>query len=186
MPAAYHRILTQTTALIEEHDPDIVLHMGLAVDRDYFALEKSALKEGYHDVPDVDRKVFTRAENKKTFAKAPASLSTSLDLESAVAEWQTSCSRLGWPAKGADRAKGKGKGKQAQTTVDVRLSDDVGTYVCGFIYFISMLEMQRKKGTRNVVFLHVPRVEGSEEISLGIEIAKECISALVDAGKSKG
>ncbi|KAF9728771.1 hypothetical protein PMIN01_13151 [Paraphaeosphaeria minitans] len=70
-------------SLIAKHEPHIVLHMGLAVDRDYYAVEQSAPKEGYYDVSDSDRKVITRAENKKLFGKAPSSLATSLDLASA-------------------------------------------------------------------------------------------------------
>ncbi|KAF2439497.1 peptidase C15, pyroglutamyl peptidase I-like protein [Karstenula rhodostoma CBS 690.94] len=187
IPAAYHKLLAESSSLIAKHEPHVVLHMGLAVDRDYFAIEQSALKEGYHDIPDVDRRVITRVENKKLFGKAPASLATSLDLESVVAAWQTACAGLGFPLRGEGSSKGRGNGKsrQEKRKVDVRLSDDVGTYVCGLIYFSSLVEMQKRTGTRDVVFFHVPQLTGSGEVDVGIEATKELVVALVDAWEAR-
>ncbi|KAF2634463.1 peptidase C15, pyroglutamyl peptidase I-like protein [Massarina eburnea CBS 473.64] len=178
IPAAYHKIFTQTTALIDQHNPDIVVHMGLAVDRDYFAIEQSAPKEGYHEFPDVERKVFTRAENKKTFGKAPDQLATSFDLDSVVTAWQDACSRISFSTEGG-KEKGKVKGKQARKTVDVRYSNDVGTYVCGFMYYVSLLEMDKRKKARHSVFLHVPKLERKEATEVGVEVTKRAIEALV-------
>jgi pyroglutamyl-peptidase len=151
------------------------------VDRDYFAVEQSAPKEGYHNVPGQDRRVFTRAENKKIFGKSPSSLTTSLDLETAVSVWQNACSQIA--SKGKGRGKGKERGKM-EKAVDVRLSDDVGTFVCGFIYYVSLLEMQKRSGRRDVVFLHVPRLEGEEQVGLGTQVVKALIEALVEGWKA--
>jgi pyroglutamyl-peptidase len=180
-PAAYHRILAQTTQLIEQHAPNLIVHIGLDVDSDpgVFKIERSAPKEGYHDIPDIDRKVFTRAENKKLFAKAPASLVTTLDIDSAADIWQAACSSMTLPtAVAVSKSKPKGKGANKQQ-VDVRLSDDVGTYVCGLQYYSSMLHTQRKTGRSDVVFLHVPKLEGEQAIDVGISVAEELIKALV-------
>jgi pyroglutamyl-peptidase len=173
MPAAYHKIHIQTTALIEQHNPDLIVHIGLAVDRSYFAVEQSAAKEGYHDIPDVDRRVFTRAKNKRVFGKAAEVLGSSLDLESAVGVWREACKRMAPKA----RAKGKPR-KEGGLDVDVRLSDDVGTFVCGFAYYVGLLEMQRRRGRRDVVFLHVPMLVG-EEVGVGVEVTEELIKAFV-------
>lgn len=161
--------------------------MGLAVDRDYFAVEQSALKEGYHDIPDIERKVITRVENKKLFGKAPSSLASSLDLEAAVAAWQGACARLKFAAGGGGAAKGKGggKGKQERENVHVRLSDDVGTYVCGLIYYSSLAEMQKLSGSRDVVFFHVPPLNGNDEVEIGKEVTKELIVALADVWEAR-
>lgn len=159
--------------------------MGLAVDRDYFAVEQSAPREGYHDIPDIDRKVITRVENKKLFGKAPSELNTSLDLESAVPAWQAACARISFPTKGEGQGKGGGKSKQEKIRVDVRLSDDVGTYVCGLIYFSSLVEMQKQTGSRDVVFFHVPQLNGKSEIDVGIEVTKELVVALVDVREAR-
>lgn len=163
------------------------MHMGLAVDREYFAVEQSALKEGYHDIPDIDRKVITRAENKKIFGKAPSSLSTSLDLESAVPAWQAACASLSFPPQGGSAAKGKGggKGKQEKKKVEVRLSDDVGTYVCGLIYYASLAEMAKRRSSRDVVFLHLPVLDGAEAVEVGTAVARELLVALVDVWEAR-
>jgi pyroglutamyl-peptidase len=181
-PAAYHRILAQTTQLMAQHEPDLVVHMGLDVDSGpgVFKIERSALKEGYHDIPDIDRKVFTRAENKKIFAKSPASLVTTLDIDTAAATWKDACSSLHLPkASKFSLAKGKSKDESRQA-LDVRLSDDVGTYVCGFQYYVSMLETQKRSSQRDVVFFHVPKLEGETQVKVGVEVAEELIKALVE------
>ncbi|KAF1951507.1 peptidase C15, pyroglutamyl peptidase I-like protein [Byssothecium circinans] len=183
IPAAYHKIHAQVTALIEKHSPDLIVHLGLAVDRGYFAVEKSASKEGYHDIPDVDRKVFTRGENKKAFGKAPDTLATSFNLETVVYAWQDACVQVSLPIKAAEasKEKGKAKGKQERRIVDVRLSDDVGTYMCGFMFYVSLLEMGKgRNGRRDVVFLHVPGLQATEEIDTGVNVTTKAIEALVE------
>ena len=143
-------------------------------------MERGALKEGYHDIPDIDRKVFTRAENKKTFGKSPASLATSLNIDSAVEAWVAACSSLAMSkGPGAPTAKHKGK-KASKQPIEVRLSDDVGTYVCGFQYYSSMLQTQNTTGRRDIVFLHLPRLESTEELEIGRRVTEELIKALVD------
>jgi pyrrolidone-carboxylate peptidase len=204
IPAKYHDIFTLTTSLIAEHKPDLVIHMGLAHGRTWFAVEKGAEREGYHEVPDMGRRVFTRAESKKMYGKELARLESSLDLESAVEAWKEDVKgvklALGYapgaaPGKGGEtKAKGKkSKGKQKQEStgnsstkmkgdseqVDVRLSDDVGNYVCGFQYYVSLLEMQKSSGRRNSVFFHVPYLDSEEEVAVGIRVAEGLIRTLV-------
>jgi pyroglutamyl-peptidase len=154
------------------------VHIGLDVDSEsgVFKVESSAPKEGYHDIPDIDRKVFTRAENKKTFGKAHTSLLTTLDIDAAIEMWRDGCASFTLPRPGVGAKKGKTADRQG---VDVRLSDDVGTYVCGFQYYVSMFEAQRRSGGRNVVFLHVPRLEGEEQVAVGVKVVEELIRALV-------
>ncbi|KAH7383876.1 hypothetical protein BKA66DRAFT_417126 [Pyrenochaeta sp. MPI-SDFR-AT-0127] len=186
IPAAYHKIHVQVLRLLEEHAPNLIVHMGLDVDSGpgVFKVERSAPKEGYHDIPDIERRVFTRAENKKTFGKAPTSLVTSLDIDTAIDIWRDSCSSFSMPKPQAPESntKMKGKGKETQM-IDVRLSDDVGTYVCGFNYYISMLEMQKTLGKRDVVFFHVPKLESEEEVKVGVKVAEELVKTLVAVWK---
>ncbi|CAG5156507.1 uncharacterized protein ALTATR162_LOCUS4304 [Alternaria atra] len=186
IPAAYHKILTQVPALIQEHAPDLIVHMGLDVDSGpgVFKIERSALRDGYHDIPDVERRVFMRTENKKIFAKSSPSLATTLDIDRAAEVWREACSSLSLPnasaAPGGVKAKGKGKSRQP---IEVTLSDDVGSYVCGFNYYISLLEMQKHTTKREVVFFHVPKLETEEEIQTGVKVAEGLIRALVVVGK---
>lgn len=180
-PAAYHKIYAQVPQLTEQHNPDYIVHMGLDVDSGsgVFKIERSAPREGYHDIPDIDRKVFTRAENKKAFGKAASSLVTDLNIDAAHESWEQACAGMSLPKTNNGK---KNEKKQEKQNVSVRLSDDVGTYVCGFQYYASMLEMQKKGGKRNVLFFHVPRLETADEVKIGVKVTGELIRALVDAG----
>ena len=138
--------------------------MGLAADRDYFAIEKGAERDGYHEIPDEKRKVFTRAETKKVWGKSPARLDTTLDVEDILQKWKESVA--------ANNIKTKGKEKM--NTVDIRTSDDVGNYVCGFVYYASLEWFWRKygpQGERRVLFFHVPKMEGIVEQGRDVTVA---------------
>ncbi|KAK0117401.1 hypothetical protein ONS96_013231 [Cadophora gregata f. sp. sojae] len=163
LKAEYHSLL-EITKLLDEHQPDVVIHIGLAADRDYFAIERGADRDGYHQIPDEKRKVFTRAETKKVWGKSPARLDTTLDVEEILGRWKENL------ASGAAKSKGKEKPKP----VDVRTSDDVGNYVCGFVYYTSMEWFWRKygaQGERRVLFFHVPKQEGGFEQGKDVTIA---------------
>jgi pyroglutamyl-peptidase len=148
------------THLLDKYKPDIVLHIGLAVERSYFAVEKGAQKEGYHQYPDVLRKVFTKAETKKIWGKSPGRLDSSLDIDDVAARW----------------AKFTPKG------TDVRLSDDVGNYVCGFVYYTSLEYFNRvDQRNRPVIFLHVPPLDGQDEIKKGRQVVLALIRAVVES-----
>jgi pyrrolidone-carboxylate peptidase len=177
IPAAYHDILSQTPSLIQQHDPDLVIHMGLADKQEYFSIERSANKEGYHEIPDVKRKVLTRAENKKTFGKSALSLASSLDLDTAFSALTSSLLGVHLPIEGAIA---KGKGKQKGKPLDVRLTDAVGNFVCGCIYYVSLLEMEKRGKKKNVVFLHTTLLESEEELKVGVRVVEGVIRALVD------
>ena len=116
-----------------------------------FEIERSALRHGCHDIPDIEKRVFTRADNKRTFAKASSSLATTINIDTAAEMWREACSSIG-----LRKTKGKEKSRQA---VDLRLSDDVSSYVCGINYYNSLLEMQKRTGRRDVVFFHVLSLE---------------------------
>lgn len=186
IPAAYHKILTLVPALVLEHAPDLVVHIGLDVDSGpgVFRVERSSLRDGYHDIPDIERRVFTRADNKKVFGKASLSLATTLDIDAAVEICRGACSSLSLPNApamgGSLKAKGKGKPRQ---TIEIRSSDDVGSYVCGFNYYISLLEMQKRTSKRDAVFFHVPKLETEEEIQVSVNVLEELIRALVAVRK---
>lgn len=150
-----------------------------------FRIEKSAMKEGYHDIPDVEQRVFTRAENKKTFGKSAAPLLSSLDLEVITSMWQGACTTITLPlpsSSSTSNAKlgSKEKMKQEHKPVEVRLTDDVGNYVCGFMYYVSLVEMQ-KRGKRDTVFFHVPSLIGEEEVQVGLGVTEALIRSVVEA-----
>lgn len=181
MPAAYHDIQTQVTTLIGTHAPSLLVHMGLEVDSGpgVFKIERSALKEGYHEYPDIHRKVFTRMENKKEFAKAPASLTTSLDLDAAEDIWRVACAPITLATSKVSQHGAKKGIRPEKQMVLVQVSDDVGTYVCGFCYYVALLNLQKHTGKRHAVFLHVPPLETEVDIMVGVRVTQELIRALV-------
>ncbi|RDL37452.1 Pyrrolidone carboxyl peptidase (Pyroglutamate aminopeptidase) [Venustampulla echinocandica] len=160
--AAYHDLLNVVPKLLEQVSPDIVLHMGLAVERDYFAVEKGADRDGYHQYPDVARKVFTKVENKKVWGKSPARLDSCLELENVVGMWRA----------------GAGKG------TDVRMSDDVGAYVCGFVYYLTLEYFYRKgEKEKSILFMHVPPLNGEAEIEKGKRVTLAMIHAMAECSR---
>jgi len=134
-----------------------VLHIGLAVERDYFAIEKGADRDGYNQYPDVDRKVFNKNETKKVWGKSPARLVTPYDLQDVVEKWRA----------------------QSKKHADLRISDDVGTYVCGFVYYAS-LERYWKGGGSPTVFMHVPPLPEKADVEKGIKITLDLIKVLAE------
>jgi hypothetical protein len=146
------------------------------VDRNYFAVEKGAFRDGYHQYPDVDGQTLPKTEGQKLWGKKSADrLDTSLDLEAAVNAWKRNLK-----AGSGKKSKTKGKKGLGEADVaDVRLSDDVGDYVCGLVYYTALAEMA-KRGSLNAVFLHVPPCPGDADVEKGKEVVIALIMALVE------
>jgi pyroglutamyl-peptidase len=176
LTAAYRPLLETAPKLIEKHKPDIVLHVGLAVERDYFGVEQTAPRDGYHQNLDMDRKVITKAESKTLWGKkSPETLATSLDLEQTVALWKQKLQQNSRSLQG-----GKGP-KTKQLEADVRLSNDVGNYVCGLVYYTSLAELARRNGGKaNAVFLHVPPLSTEQDLERGCVVLVSLIEALAE------
>ncbi|KAF2670286.1 peptidase C15, pyroglutamyl peptidase I-like protein [Microthyrium microscopicum] len=156
--AAYHDIAATIPTLIEQHNPDVVILVGCAMERTYFAVEKGAFRDGYHQFPDVARKVITKAESKKLWSKSPDRLDSGIDIESVVAGWKSKVGKA----------------------VDVRGSNDVGEYVCGFAYYVG-LEHEWKLGKpRNVLFYHVPPLDEHGKTDKGNEVTIGLIKTVAE------
>ena len=72
-------------------------------------------------------------------------------------------------------------------TQDVRWSDAVGSYLCGFIYYASLVEMAKYKGAtgRDVVFLHVPSLNSDAQVQAGVDVTVALIQSLVETWRAK-
>ena len=169
---AYHSLLEAAPRLIRDHDPDIVVHVGLAADQTYFSLEQSARRDGYHQTPDAARRVLTKAESRTAWGrKSPDVLETSFDLSRVLESWRQRLRALS-SGGGGGGGKGHGKGSRGKggnagdngsnksllEDIDARHTDDVDSYVCGLVYYASLaaLAERRRDGARYAVFLHVP------------------------------
>ncbi|KAE9374002.1 peptidase C15, pyroglutamyl peptidase I-like protein [Stipitochalara longipes BDJ] len=157
LKASYHYLFNFVPKLLEQYKPDIVLHIGLAVERDYFGIEKGADRDGYNQYPDADRKVFNKTETKKAWGKSPTHLYASYDFEEVLKKWRA----------------------RSQKDADLRISDDVGNYVCGFVYYTS-LERRCKGAGSSTVFMHVPPLPEKADIEKGVKVTIGLIQALVE------
>ncbi|KAK7545697.1 hypothetical protein IWX46DRAFT_526163 [Phyllosticta citricarpa] len=210
LPVAYHPTATLVPTILAAQNPDLVLHLGLAAGRNYFALERSSVRIGYGRNKDVlgqrwadfdsDRqwpshlKAFTEGDGK--LCSYPDRLATSLPFEDIWRRWRALCADI----------EGVGDGTSSATfvttiatpphqTVEVRPSDDVGSFLCGFIYWTTLAwfwarAQQRQKeerekadagieGERPVLFLHVPGCPEERDLQRGKEITVAAIKAMV-------
>lgn len=160
-------------------EPEIILHIGLAAGRNFFALEQGAHGRGYHEIPDVDGERFSDANAEAVFppAKFPPVLKTSFDTSDVLARWKAN---LGYSS-----VEGTAEDEDAP---DVRLSPDAGNFLCGFIYYNSLAHYFSVSGDeRPVAFMHVPDLSYSEnKMREGREVAIALIKALVESKRKRG
>jgi pyrrolidone-carboxylate peptidase len=157
LKASYHYLYDVVPKLLGQYKPNAVLHLGLAVERDYFAIEKSADRDGYNQYPDVDRKVFNKTETKKAWGKSPLRLHSAYDVDEILEKWRA----------------------QSKTEVDLRISDDVGTYVCGFVYYTSLERYWKGIGS-STLFVHVPPLQDNAGIEKGVKVILELVKVLTE------
>ena len=146
LKVAYHDVASVVPKLLEQYKPHVVILVGLAADRNYFAVEKGADRDGYHQIPDEERKVFTKADaKKKPRGKSPNRLDSSIDLDDVLTRW-----------------------KRLKKSADLRVSDDVGNYVCGYTYYLSLEKFWKSADSRPVVFCHVPPLPSKKDVEEGV------------------
>lgn len=195
--------------MIEQAQPDISLHIGLAEGRTYFAVEQTSAKYIYSWAWDNDGLGFSDEECDEHWSDQPERLSTDLDLPAVVALWQNRTANIVWPSPAPESDEFLAKSVQPSSPVevalredvmkveaadmhglegdDVRWSDDVGTYLCAFIYYTSMVEMSRSSAgkRRDTAFMHVPNLQTQEEIDMGVEITIELVQSLVESWREQ-
>lgn len=181
--SAYHWLLQTSPQLIQDVQPDIVLHIGVDIERTYFSVERSAMRDGYHEYPDLDKRTLTKTETQKLWGKKSAErLETSLDLDAVVDIWQSILKEMQVKKKNQkENPQKRAPAKCSKNISDVRATDDVGSYVCGLLYYTSLAELDKREpggGKRNAVFLHVPLLSGEEEIATGVATVSALIQAL--------
>jgi pyroglutamyl-peptidase len=171
------KLLTPASPLCPK--PDIVLHIGLAAGRNFFALEQGSSGRGYDKIPDVDGKRFPDSSMEAAFppSEFPDALNTTFDTSDIVARWKVA---LGYSSIEANA--------QDDGVPDVRLSFDAGNFLCGFIYYNSLAHyFSIKEDERPVAFMHVPDLSFSEEKTReGREVAIALIKALVESRRKNG
>lgn len=142
---------------------DVVLHIGMASGRAYYTLETRAPRDGY-TAKDVDGETMSEDTLWKDEYRAPETLHTSFDTDDVWRRW-----KAGLPDE------------------DLRPSDDPGRYLCGFMYYTSLVEYWRHGGAdqskRPVMFLHVPGGYSDDDLESGRKVTLGLIEALVGSLK---
>lgn len=161
--------------------PDIILHIGLAAGRDYFAIEQGARGRGYGKIPDVDGDRFDDAVAERLFPAAsyPSQLTTSFDTSDVLARWRANLGGSDFNGGGDATLNG---------CPDVRISSDAGNFLCGFIYYNSLAHyFSIDQDDRPVVFMHVPDLSSSnDKLKEGGDVTIALIKALVESRRKVG
>ncbi|QDS70443.1 hypothetical protein FKW77_009818 [Venturia effusa] len=177
LPIDYHGCAKLIPKLLAERDYDIVLHIGLDVGNSFFHVEKGAEKEGYHQCPDDLKKVITKTQNKMMFGKAPTRLESGFELDEVLENWKSvdGAAERVWSegrTRGID-----GCGKIVQ---DLRVTNDVGGHICGFVYYTALKWYWEREHRQRVAFLHVPMLEGQAQVAQGVDVVLRLIKALCE------
>jgi pyrrolidone-carboxylate peptidase len=169
---AYATVARVAPELIAKHDPDYIMHIGMAGGRDFYTLETLARRDGYKikDVDDQDG--LAVGELKWRALDLPETIWTGWEENDVLARWRGDVART---CPGDEKAV-------------VRLSRDAGKFLCEFILYNSLaqrtmeapigdMSMQRRNG--KAAFLHVPGGIDEVAIARGRNIAEAAIRALV-------
>ncbi|OCK76180.1 peptidase C15, pyroglutamyl peptidase I-like protein, partial [Lepidopterella palustris CBS 459.81] len=173
--------------------PDIVLHLGLAAGRKFYALERGAHRDGYDSIPDVDGETFPPETTPPSKSCASTHSGTAMDMDTDTIP-ETHSPHASLPPILNTSFNTAAVLQHCLSLLpdtnysDVRLSEDAGNFMCGFIYYNSLAHFYKKAngGERPVMFLHVPNLPTEEDIKSGREVACALIRALVESWRKDG
>ncbi|KAI8939683.1 hypothetical protein NX059_003441 [Plenodomus lindquistii] len=175
---AYHHVVDLVPKLLPPDNPmypkpDVVLHIGLAAGRNHYAAEEGSWGRNYAEIPDVDGERYPDEVMEKLYPakRFPVRLSTSFDTSDVLTQWKLNL-----------------KSSSNATAPDVRISQDPGNFLCGFIYYNSLAHYYSlETGERPVMFLHVPDISRSEnKMKEGLDVTIALIKALVKSRQEVG
>ena len=198
---AYATASTLIPQLIQQHDPDYIVHIGMAGGRDHYTLETIAHRDNYK-IKDVDeRDGWREGEHLWKKEEIPDYLRIGWEESDVLSRWQGELNHVEEALGLLDDTPPATPGPLATTRTSlngkksvVRLSRDAGRYLCEFALMESLtiryLEARQRKhegypdskdDTREgkVAFLHVPGGYGTDDIARGIRVAEAAIRSLV-------
>ena len=128
LPTEYRRAGEQIGSLIAEHDPGIVLMLGLAGSRERICLERFALNIDDVSKPDNAARILSGSP---IDPDGPAAFKTKVSLDPIVAELT---------AHG----------------IDARTSNHAGTYVCNHVFYEALKNVAARGNQAGCLFVHLP------------------------------
>lgn len=144
----------------------------MASGRKFYSIERRGHRDGYY-MKDVDNRFLNDEETRRVqgpewiWDGMPSELVSEMDLDDVWKRWRVNLT---------------GEDKEER---DVRISEDAGRYLCDFIYFCSLAELEKKGEYKRVLFLHVPVEADEVSVKRGVEITTELIRAVVVSGMMK-
>ncbi|EPQ65970.1 hypothetical protein BGT96224_5235 [Blumeria graminis f. sp. tritici 96224] len=170
---AYKNVRDIVPRLWDDEKIDFVIHIGVAEERDYYSIERRAYRDG-HIMPDVDGMLCADLTErhikgvKWIWHDMPDEILSDVHIDDVCAKWKESlpvtlqlfiyyiC----------------------LCTIDVRVSEDAGRYLCNFIYYSSLAQLTKNKKPKKVVFLHVPNKIDTASIEIGVTVTTQLIRAI--------
>ncbi|PGH19233.1 hypothetical protein AJ80_04098 [Polytolypa hystricis UAMH7299] len=177
-------------------EPDITIHIGMASTRSYYSVETQAHRDGYR-ITDVDGEIgYEYGELRWRREGMPSVLRPGLNTETTTlattltpTPTPTSTTVMPPPTESKPVVPVSPSPPDATLlkvwraflpdTIDVRLSDDAGRYLCEFITYTSLARALREGHKGAVVFLHVPGWTDEDSVETGRDVAVALVRALV-------
>lgn len=161
--------------------PDLTVHIGIAPNRRWYAVETRAFRDNYR-ITDIDEKLGYDDGEKIWKEKGLPAVMYPLPVD----------------ADRASEAKGSEYTGHYQVTpfppnrhflqtwqsnappgTDVRISDDAGRYMCEFIFYSSLALAYEERRPQSVMFMHIPSATDDASLKLGAEAAVALIKSAV-------
>ncbi|KAF3484412.1 uncharacterized protein GIQ15_03736 [Arthroderma uncinatum] len=177
---AYASVRSEVPLLIEAfraaHDgrpPHLVIHIGMASTRQYYAVETKAHREGY-DVTDVDGRFGLAFDS-----TLPASLQPGKPSSTSITPPESSI-RVNPSPPNTEFLQTWRKSLPSGRSFDVRLSHDAGRYLCEYIFYTSLSMAWEEQRPRGVAFLHVPGWTDKASVEMGADVLVGLVKAMVE------
>jgi pyroglutamyl-peptidase len=164
---SYHDVRNKVPKFFADNmdkDIDLVLHLGSGY-LNHYAIETQSGRDNYDSFVDEDQKT------SKDLADLPGGEHLWRDTYHAPDTLKTAVQ----PVKELLQQTQSLLGKSSQA--DVRLSDDPGKALCGFIYYAGLVERWRHMEPQYVIFLHVRSIIDDETLQEGKEVVLAVIKA---------
>ncbi|EFQ96857.1 hypothetical protein MGYG_08777 [Nannizzia gypsea CBS 118893] len=173
------RIIEQFRAAHGGRPPHLVIHIGMAATRQYYAVETVAHREGYKHT-DVDGQFavpFDESLPDRLQPGVPApSNSTSNSTSESTDKVKVAPSPIDTSFLQTWR-----KSLPAGRSIDVRLSHDAGHYLCEYIYYTSLSMAWGENRPRAALFLHVPGWTDKASVEMGADVVVGLVRAMVES-----
>nr|AJD23171.1 putative pyroglutamyl peptidase type I [Onygena corvina] len=159
--------------------PHLIIHVGMAATRQYYAVETLAHRDGYV-VSDVDGRPGIMFDKGLPEVLQPGMPEPTTASGEAVEGKKAEDKELRPTAPDGLFLQAWRRSLPADRLYDVRLSHDAGRYLCEYIYYTSLAACWEEQRPRGVIFLHVPGWTDKASVEMGADVLVGLVRAAVD------